>query len=431
MIKGETKIELTHVKTGEKEVYTEENMTTNFFKDILNFKFRKADFYSSLFPLYKKGLGGIFLFGENIEEDKNNYLPPANANLVGYAGSEAYMGTNTLKGSFNEAESGELENGYRFVWDFGTSQANGEIKCLSLTHAKGGSAGLGSKMDEEKSNCENLLEMVSISNTEPTPSYYKDLDYGYTIALNSSSTGITISKYLDNLNLVTLKSDERIVANKAHDFQLTAIRSSYLYLYQNDSYFYILASTNDNKMKLGIINKATLDMEKLVDLSQHYNLMYYVKEFVVIGDYLYFCKTAGTAEQYYSIATAYKINLNNQTDILEFDGVRYYSRSGYSNSENLNVIGDYCGRFLTTLFIIDQNDVMHRVTWNFYPQETIKNIYKNIIYWNIIRRDGSSSAYGNYFLLLTTYLATINNLSTPVTKTADKTMKITYVVTEV
>ena len=32
--------------------------------------------------------------------------------------------------------------------------------------------------------------------------------------------------------------------------------------------------------------------------------------------------------------------------------------------------------------------------------------------------------------LMTPYLATINNLDTPVTKTADKTMKITYILRE-
>ena len=32
---------------------------------------------------------------------------------------------------------------------------------------------------------------------------------------------------------------------------------------------------------------------------------------------------------------------------------------------------------------------------------------------------------------MTTYLATINNLENPITKTEDKTMKITYILTEV
>ena len=41
---------------------------------------------------------------------------------------------------------------------------------------------------------------------------------------------------------------------------------------------------------------------------------------------------------------------------------------------------------------------------------------------------------GNYttagFIMLTNYLATINNLSEPVTTTVDKTMKVTYIIQE-
>ena len=47
-------------------------------------------------------------------------------------------------------------------------------------------------------------------------------------------------------------------------------------------------------------------------------------------------------------------------------------------------------------------------------------------------------AYSNYsyyhffdIYLMATYLATINNLETPIEKTEDKTMKITYILTEV
>ena len=41
---------------------------------------------------------------------------------------------------------------------------------------------------------------------------------------------------------------------------------------------------------------------------------------------------------------------------------------------------------------------------------------------------GSTTYYG--FALMTNYLATINNLAEPVTKTADKTMKVTYIIQE-
>ena len=79
----------------------------------------------------------IMLFDENIEENPEIIFKPVNVNIVGHAGS-AYSGTNVMRGSYNTNESGEIENGYRHVWDFGTDKANGTIKCLSLTSLNGG-----------------------------------------------------------------------------------------------------------------------------------------------------------------------------------------------------------------------------------------------------------------------------------------------------
>jgi hypothetical protein len=40
----------------------------------------------------------------------------------------------TLKrGSLNTTESGAVENGYKFVWDFATDKANASINSLALT----------------------------------------------------------------------------------------------------------------------------------------------------------------------------------------------------------------------------------------------------------------------------------------------------------
>ena len=49
-------------------------------------------------------------------------------------------------------------------------------------------------------------------------------------------------------------------------------------------------------------------------------------------------------------------------------------------------------------------------------------------YW--LYRSGSTYVVHRTIYLMTPYLATINNLETPVTKTADKTMKITYILRE-
>ena len=63
--------------------------------------------------------------------------------MVGQASNFAYTGKNICAGSYNENESGEIENGYKHVWDFGTSQANGQISCACLTSHSGGIAGAG------------------------------------------------------------------------------------------------------------------------------------------------------------------------------------------------------------------------------------------------------------------------------------------------
>lgn len=50
------------------------------------------------------------------------------------------------------------------------------------------------------------------------------------------------------------------------------------------------------------------------------------------------------------------------------------------------------------------------------------------------RSSGSSGLYGRieyHYAIDTRYLATINNLETPITKTPDQAMKITYTITEV
>ena len=48
-----------------------------------------------------------------------------------------------MRGSMNQTESKKIDNGYRFVWDFTTSQANGTISCVALTHKFGGLAYMG------------------------------------------------------------------------------------------------------------------------------------------------------------------------------------------------------------------------------------------------------------------------------------------------
>lgn len=155
MIKGHTIFELTDVKTGEVERIEDDNMFTNALDSVFN----RAPFYFNnvllatqaqvnnqepiITPTFEKALGGLLLFPERIEEDANTLYAPVSNKPVGIASNDGYGGTDRRRGSFNEIESGPIKSGdkstgYRFVWDFSTSQANGVISCACLTSSKGG-----------------------------------------------------------------------------------------------------------------------------------------------------------------------------------------------------------------------------------------------------------------------------------------------------
>ena len=102
---------------------------------------------NSFAPYYQNLLGGLLLFDKNIEENPANIFPPADARLIGCASYGVQNNTTgTSRGGYNQTES-ELNLNDRFmkyVYDFATSQANGTISCVCLTHKNGGYTSYGS-----------------------------------------------------------------------------------------------------------------------------------------------------------------------------------------------------------------------------------------------------------------------------------------------
>ena len=68
---------------------------------------------------------------------KGIYAPLTNP-LIGYASDDANNTTDVRRGSRNLTESKIIDGGYRFVWDFATSQANGTISAICLTNTLAG-----------------------------------------------------------------------------------------------------------------------------------------------------------------------------------------------------------------------------------------------------------------------------------------------------
>lgn len=138
MLKGHTKIILTDVKTGKQEVHEDNNLITNAIDKIINCEIAMNHYPNDyLLPIATKLLGGIMLFDEELTESADNIHFPVEAHLLGYAGQSTNT-TDKYRGSYNSGESGRTPTGYKSVWDFGTNQGNGEIKAIARTHSQAG-----------------------------------------------------------------------------------------------------------------------------------------------------------------------------------------------------------------------------------------------------------------------------------------------------
>lgn len=149
-IHGSATIELTNAD-GSKEIIKHDNMITNAVNDLL--KSRRGD----MPPLYKVAsyrdpyatslFGGILLFDDTLNDDASDYSIPS-VKITGYASQDAYGGTDVARGGYNASESGLQEDGsYKLVWDFATSQANGTIKSLALCPNLMGKIGASETID--------------------------------------------------------------------------------------------------------------------------------------------------------------------------------------------------------------------------------------------------------------------------------------------
>ncbi|MDY4587841.1 MAG: hypothetical protein SPD47_05285 [Oscillospiraceae bacterium] len=148
-MKGKATFTLTKADTGKViRQFTEHNIVTDAAQRLLNppgcaimNKFSWSDHLSAALPLYKNYFGGLLLLGNTLTERADNIMLTPDCIPIATAGGD-YSGSLTTRGSLNLNESYETADGYHFTWDFGTDKANGTIKCAALTSTAFGNSGL-------------------------------------------------------------------------------------------------------------------------------------------------------------------------------------------------------------------------------------------------------------------------------------------------
>lgn len=462
-VKGTTKICLKNERTGEIETIQENNMMTNAVTDLFGINIEgmlftlngsTQDFKTYMLPLCPKSLGGILLFSDPLEEEATPYYAPSSNPCIGYASNDVNPTANVLRGSLNLTESTKLDNGYQFVWDFTTSQGNGTIAAVALTHMQGGVGYMGDAYD----NVQKILTMKQTSTTMADAGIRTLYEYAmevnfednYFICMGINDSGeIIIDKVRKcftriGLNFELTESGDQILQETKLTPTLFKGSSDYLFHDGKDGYWYGFMnssnSTGNCSMKWVKIKKSDFSFNEGVwslDSVLGYRSGSCTSFNNGSSPYVYRYSTMRNGYLYlmhYNRIGLYKINVNNFADV---NWIPFGFTSNFTKGDDSYGVGSICmwtiGNWVCgSDFILNSTDEVTKVANSnpfSYSSTPVFQYGPYLLTFGGYAHSGYYHARKNLFLL-TPYLATINNLSTAVIKTADKTMKITYMVTE-
>lgn len=454
-------MELTDVNTSEVETVTEENMVTNAVNNILGINpmgifYCEAEYSTgmvwtgTLLPICPNMIGGILLFPKALEENADNIYVQSDNLPVAYASNNVNSTANTARGSLNLTESKKLDNGYKFVWEFTPSQGNGTIAAVALTSALGGQNGFGSLVGDASTFLQ--LKAVDIGSLGAAKQvilfgavevdFEKNLLYSMTFKNSSVCIkkvrmpifSIGLNEKLDDSTFTVL--EDKAVAVSTFRFlgdytlygEFMDGKNGYWYGFSNEgnsagsaTMVWVKISKEDYSITEG---EWTLSNAKLMPVGQRDETATYPERIIqscMRGGYLYVPA--------YNKKGIYKINTANSADVtlIEFGFTSKWKPLCETGSCEvyMTLIGDL---IVAGDFQVTAEDTVIRTQGSFRLNDAATPLfqYKNFLV-------GWGGSYGNEYrtmYLLTPYLATINNLSSAVVKTVDKTMKITYTLTE-
>lgn len=481
-IKGHAVIELRNEVTGEVQKVEHDNMVTRGLEYCMTPWFGKFNFASTgSSPQYLVGenentrktynrsmmdhlLGGIFLFSNKLEEDVNNVAFPPDNPLTGKASYNLYGGMDTYRGSHNDNESGMQEDGsYKHVWDFTTSQANGQISALALTTWKGGICGCGYKNWDyslEANIAESpVIELGRIKINKIETNYFFPFIKVDTNEVFWAREEYNLSYYNYNGNAEKHLSISKKLNLKKKKIPLNKISPFYDYYNQyleeevevtvpdefagyancascsgkpSDSYVYVYKKEiigSGKIFKLMRVKKDDLSVD-VVTITNSTPYSIDMTGSMIFTDTFLFALGGGAEGTGYR----YRLGLENG-DIVVARGrinasytlIQVKIINGYLY-ETFNNNRTYC---INTDTLVGHEHPCYNVTSSnetIYSDEKINPIvylhFKKKYYG--VNNNGTEAEVS----ILANTLMTINNLSSPVVKTAAQTMKITYTITE-
>lgn len=454
MLHGHAKIELKNETTGKVAVIEHDNLITNAIKKLFSSQFGTLRFFYysenlidnvKILPLCPNAIGGILLFQNPLDSDPDNIMVDFDNPCIGYASKDVNSTEDKKRGSLNLTESGIIEDGYKFVWDFTTSQANGEISSIALTNYLtgvnfiGDSYGTSSNLFTVASN-----DTVTLSSDNPNNLTIHNIFQNVveskvheskciSVYLNDTSKEILVIKS----NILGSKITLTNVANTNICYKVLATLqntnfvniNSYRAKFQNgeDGYYYGFVAKSTYNNLTDTIHWIRIDSSnysytegtiKLDDYSVNPDLVF---DGIIANGYLYIMHKDKDKLIW--------IDIDNPDNI---GSVSLGFTSKYSYNSGYNQMSNPLIRYLN--YIIGSDFIFNPTTNKVIKKNNVNNVFNAYVAHNdmyMIRYHIGGNTYGTFTrYLLPFYLATKNNLDNPVIKTSEQSMKITYTITE-
>lgn len=448
-IKGKVCIELHNTITGEDRKIEGDNMVTNAIADYLNWLHDMKIFpvsskdnpFLSQLPVATRLLGGLLIFSDALTEDATKFTIPNNKKILGYASNDSDNAT-ISRGSYNSEESGQISTGYKHVWDFATSQCNGVISALSLTHREATKDMVNIRCYYDETSGQDLRLFRGMGDANYKAPLIQKNEYLYYATYVGNAAGtikeIRIYKVINRLSDFkvadyvigtdeTVYPSELVTSISITDFPAgmsSQTVSSFTYTTDGKDYAYVAYIKNASGLiDYGKdINVVKIDLSdftyttKTITFPQNVYYRVYVSP-----DGTAFAHRASSGGTSYDTFYAYDLSTDNITTITtpETVATAQYGLTEYG-----------------LLYAYNSTSV----GWLIYPDGTMVNL-KNIPVGNakpyipfmsgkLLTGTATSGQAGIYFNLSNKYLGTIFNLSSAITKTAADTMKIIYTLTD-
>ena len=467
-LNGVATIELTN-PDGSVETHVHENMITNAVSNILSSNCGGNLNVNSpgLSPLSQM-FGSVLLFENTITENVATTFPPQAP--MGWAGYLVNTSVFAKRGSANITETGPLSDGFKYVWDFSTSQGNGTIASLGLSHG-----GAGCSNQDDMLNNKDRFKVIGTKNsvwdtsvqsdiTEYNNPFAIDGNFCYSIAkISPGSTSIRIyksstamnsfslssintkqndivayptlavGKYYENISYVDYSLASPItIANYTADYSSAWKNYLSTHVIGNNVYLiYYSPSSRNNIRIIKIDYTGTAISDTTVNLpADIWNVRNGYSYDYITDLYL---ETDGEVYIRCTDNKTYAIDL--ETKVVRFAYNHPSDLDDAPSNKRLNIVDNMGNK---SILMVNYLGELHMITTTMAGKITY-NEWSNCISLidslvdvtapisQIKVTDGLYYFPKNrVFMLDTYYLATINNLDTPVTKTSAQTMKITY-----